>query len=78
MQILPDDVPFYHLDIREVPEIATDAEGYFAQLQYADYLDHGKHGAGGWSSLNEYNCIGDKASMPWLEQPWLDGGSFTW
>ncbi len=78
IEIQPTDVPFFHLDFMEVPQIATDATGYFAQPQYADYLDHGKHGAGEWNAPNDYNQLKDTVSTVLYEQPWLGGGSFTW
>ncbi len=78
VQVLPTDVSFRHLEIKEVPEVATDATGYFAQPQYVNYLDHGKHGAGNWVPLNDYNGFNDTASVPYFSPPWLEGGSFTW
>ena len=74
----PVDVSFAHLCVQEVPRVATDAIGYFAQPEYTDYLDHGLNGAGAWVQLNSRNAFRDEAGVGIVQPPWAGGGSFTW
>ncbi len=74
----PLNVSFKRLYIQELPRTATDATGYFAQEQFSDILDHGKHGAGAWIPLSPQNTYADTAKVGLVSPPWLNGGSFTW
>ena len=76
--VTPLTVSFSLLQIQELPRIATDATGYFAQAYMADALDHGKHGAGHWIPLSEANTFLDTARIDTIPPPWMNGASFTW
>ena len=78
VEVCPTDVSFRHVDVMEVPRIATNAVGYFVQSGCASYLDHGKNGAGHWTSLSRDNRFADMAAVKSFPPPWGGGGSFTW
>ena len=77
-RLLPRRVSFKNVQLIELPRVATDANGYYAQPSKADLLDHGKHDAGKWVEVEEYNIVNDETFMQKNPQPWLGGGSFTW
>ena len=74
----PTNVSFDAIRTAELPSVATNAIGYFAQEKYGYLLDHGQHGAGKWHGLNPGNRFQDKIGVSELPPPWLGGGSFTW
>ena len=77
-RLLPRRVSFKNVQVIELPRVATNAVGYFAQPSKADLLDHGEHGAGTWNGVGERNIVNDETFMRKNPQPWLGGGSFTW
>lgn len=77
-RILPADVSFYAVETLEIPLVATNAIGYYAQPSMSDSIDHGKNGAGNWCGVGDDNGYGDYVSVGENPPPWLDGGSFTW
>ena len=78
-RLLPAWVSFAkNIFLREVPCIANDATGYYAQPRKAKLLNHGLHGAGEWNVVAAENIVSDTATMEVNDQPWLGGGSFTW
>ena len=77
-RIVPTDVSFYAVETLEIPMVATNAIGYYAQPSMSDSLDHGKRGAGRWCGMGDDNSYGDYVSVSENPPPWLDGGSFTW
>ena len=77
-RLLPRRVSFKKVQIIELPRVATDANGYYAQPSKADLLDHGEHGAGKWNGVGERNIVNDETFMRKNPPPWLGGGSFTW
>ena len=77
-RLLPEYVSFANIEIIELPRIASDAIGYYAQPCKTNLWNHGSHGAGVWNVVAGENLIYDKAQMEINEPPWLNGGSFTW
>ena len=77
-RLLPGRVSFKNVQVIELPRVAMDANGYYAQASKADLLDHGRHGAGKWVGVKNYNIVDDRTFMEKNSQPWLGGGSFTW
>ena len=77
-RLLPEYVSFENIEIIELPRIASDAIGYYAQPCKTNLWNHGSHGAGVWNVVAGENLIYDKAQMEINEPPWLNGGSFTW
>ena len=78
LRLLPRGVSFTKIELVELPRVAMDANGYYAQPSKANLLDHGKNGAGNWEKVSERNVVGDKVRMGENDPPWLGGGSFTW
>jgi hypothetical protein len=78
LRVLPRRVSFKNVELIELPRVATDADGYYAQPSKTNLLDHGKNGAGTWNGVGDQNTAGDKACMTVNDPPWLGGGSFTW
>ena len=77
-RLMPRIVSFKEVQIVELPRVATDAVGYYAQPSKTNLLDHGMHGAGTWAGVEDYNVVRDDAFMEENPPPWLGGGSFTW
>ena len=77
-RLLPRRVSFAKVQVIELPRVATDANGYYAQPSKADLLDHGRHGGGKWVGVKNCNIVNDETFMQKNPQPWLGGGSFTW
>lgn len=78
MRLLPATVSFENLELIEIPRIATNPVGYYAQISKRHLLDHGNHGAGVWSRVIVSNECVDIIQMEINDPPWLGGGSFTW
>ncbi len=76
--ITPTNVSFYGLEVMEIPMVATNAVGYFAQPSMVDCLDHGKRGAGKWGGVGYRNESDDIISAGYYPPPWMGGGSYTW
>jgi hypothetical protein len=67
-----------NLELIEIPRVATNAVGYYAQESKTHLLDHGRHGAGNWVEVAISNLCFDTVQMGINDPPWLSGGSFTW
>jgi hypothetical protein len=78
MRLFPLTVAFKKLELLEIPCVATNAVGYYAQDSKLYLLDHGQHGAGSWNIVGDENTCGDHVQMGINDPPWLGGGSFTW
>ena len=78
MRLNPLTVSFENLELIEIPRVATNAVGYYAQESKKHLLDHGKHGAGNWVEVAISNLCFDTVQMGINAPPWLSGGSFTW
>ncbi len=77
-RIVPTNVSFYAIETIEIPLVATNALGYYAQPEKADELDHGKRGGGIWGDIGYGNEYVDHAVAGYVAPPWNEGGSFTW
>ena len=78
MRLNPLTVSFENLELIEIPRVATNAVGYYAQESKTHLLDHGRHGAGNWVEVAISNLCFDTVQMGINDPPWLSGGSFTW
>ena len=78
MRLNPLTVSFENLELIEIPRVATNAVGYYAQESKKHLLDHGGHGAGNWVKVAISNLCFDTVQMGINDPPWLSGGSFTW
>lgn len=78
MRLFPLTVAFKKLELLEIPCVATNAVGYYAQDSKLYLLDHRQHGAGSWNIVGDENTCGDHVQMGINDPPWLGGGSFTW
>jgi len=76
--LMPTNVSFGMVQVMEVPRVATNAVGYYAQPSKSEMLDHGKHGAGRWRNVGVNNRSDDFVRAGYNAPPWLEGGSFTW
>jgi len=77
--VLPTNVSFYAIRIKEVGMTSTNAVGYFAEPRNAHFLTHtAAAGAGTWSVVYKGNKCSDSAQMAELSPPWGNGGSMTW
>jgi hypothetical protein len=77
-RVTPTNVSFYAIETIEIPMVATNATGYYAQPSKADELDHGKRGGGHWGGIGFGNEYVDYAAAGYVSKPWGEGGSFTW
>ena len=78
VELRPKSVSFAKMQVIELPRVANDAEGYFAEPSMTHILDHGTHGAGRWMPINAHNVYVDTVSAECFFAPWGNGGSFTW
>ena len=77
--VLPTNVSFYAIKIREVGLTSLDASGYFAEPRNAEYLSHSEAaGANSWATVYKGNKCSDRAQIAEFSHPWGDGGSMTW
>ena len=77
-RLVPTNVSFYAIETIEIPLVATNAIGYYAQPDRSDELDHGKRGGGNWGGVGYGNEYIDHVAAGYVAPPWGDGGSFTW
>ena len=63
MRLFPLTVAFKKLELLEIPCVATNAVGYYAQDSKLYLLDHGQHGAGSWNIVGDENTCGDHVQM---------------
>ena len=77
-RLVPTNVSFYAIETIEIPLVATNAIGYYAQPDRSDELDHGKRGGGNWGCVGYGNEYIDHVAAGYVAPPWGDGGSFTW
>ena len=78
LHLLPTNVSFSAIETSELPQVSTNAWGYFAKPELAELLDHGAHGGGVWHGLLPRNLFFDTASISDIPGDWLDGGAFTY
>nr|MCR5839478.1 hypothetical protein [Kiritimatiellia bacterium] len=78
VRLKPTYVSFAKMQIIELPRVAQDAEGYFAEPSMSYILDHGTHGAGCWLDIDANNSYLDTVSAGTYYVPWGGGGAFTW
>ncbi len=79
LMVMPTNVSFHAIQIRESVMSATNAVGYFAEPRNAHFLCHSPSaGAGVWSTVYRGNRCFDIAQMAELPPPWESGGSATW
>ena len=79
LTVMPTNVSFYAIQIRESVMTATNFVGYFAEPRNANFLTHSPSaGAGVWSFVYRGNKCSDEAQMAELPPPWGSGGSITW
>ena len=79
LTVLPTNVSFYAIKIREVGRTSANPTGYFAEPQNLQYLAHSAAaGADVWVPVYKGNKCVDRAQMSELSSPWGAGGSMTW
>ncbi len=75
ISVLPSNVSFEAIQVKELGSVATNVFGYFSGMD--DILDHGNKGADKWHGIgwHEYE---DMVSISQVPPPWHQGGHFTW
>ena len=77
--VLPTNVSFYAIKIREVGMTAVNVTGYFAEPRNSQYLAHSASaGANSWATVYRGNKCSDRAQMAVLSPPWGIGGGMKW
>lgn len=78
LYLLPTNVSFGSVLTAELGFAATNAVGYFALPEQSGLLDHSLHGANVWHGVGERNSFFDLVALGRIQEPWGNGGSFTW
>ena len=77
--VAPTNVSFANVCVMESPVVSTNATGYYADDWFfrAEFLDHGKCGAGEWRKLNDQNAFSDGVQHTQCRPPFLDS-YYSW
>ena len=79
LTVLPTNVSFHAIKIKEASALATSVSGYFADEQSWQMLSHSPlEGADVWSTVYIGNKCYDMAQIPELDPPWGDGGEIIY
>lgn len=77
LTLMPTNVSFEGIEIKESSGVSSDAAGYFAEPRNAHFLQH--IASSDWIPVKDRNFVGsDIAQMAELPPPWGNGGSMTW
>ena len=80
LTLIPTNVSFHSIEIREVGMIATNSTYYFAEPAHSNFLSHtDAEGANAWNRVGTCNDLwGDDVGIAELSPPWGAGGRITW